>query len=64
MKKFGFTLAEVLITLGVIGVVAAITLPILTKNYQKHVWVNQLKANYSIINQGFAKIMADDGVYN
>ena len=27
MKKFGFTLAEVLITLAVIGVVAAITLP-------------------------------------
>ena len=27
MKKLGFTLAEVLITLGVVGVVAAITLP-------------------------------------
>ncbi len=32
--KFGFTLAEVLITLGVIGVVAAMTLPSLISNYQ------------------------------
>lgn len=31
----GFTLAEVLITLGVIGIVAAMTLPALVQNYQK-----------------------------
>ena len=32
LKKFGaFTLAEVLITLGVIGIVAAMTLPVLTE---------------------------------
>ncbi|MBO6087011.1 type II secretion system protein [bacterium] len=62
--KRGFTLAEVLITLGIIGVVAAITLSTLIKEYHKHVWVNQLKANYSILNQGFQKMMADDGVNN
>lgn len=33
--KFGFTLAEVLITLGIIGVVAAITIPNLIANHQK-----------------------------
>lgn len=32
MKKFGFTLAEVLITLGIVGVVAALTAPALVKN--------------------------------
>ena len=32
MKKFGFTLAEVLITLGIIGVVAALTAPALVQN--------------------------------
>ncbi len=36
MKKFGFTLAEVLITLGIIGVVAAITLPSLNTAIQKN----------------------------
>ena len=33
----GFTLAEVLITLGIIGIVAAMTIPNLIENYQKKV---------------------------
>ncbi|MBO6087124.1 type II secretion system protein, partial [bacterium] len=61
-KKSAFTLAEVLITLGVIGVVAAMTLPTLIHNYQKTVYVNQLKKSYSILEQAFQKMMADDGV--
>ena len=32
MIKKGFTLAEVLITLGIVGVIAAITLPTLTQS--------------------------------
>jgi len=35
MKKFGFTLAEVLVTLGIVGVIAAITLPPLQVNVQR-----------------------------
>ena len=61
-KRFGFTLAEVLITLGIIGVVAAMTIPTLVKNYQKTVWVNQLKKSVSTLEQGFQKALADDGV--
>ena len=61
-KKSAFTLAEVLITLGVIGVVASITLSTLIKEYNKHAWVNALKENYSLLNQGLKKMMADDGV--
>ena len=34
-KFLGFTLAEVLITLGIIGIVAALTIPALIGNYQK-----------------------------
>ena len=45
----GFTLAEVLITLGIIGVVAALTMPSLIANYQEKVLVNQAKRSYSII---------------
>ncbi len=37
-RKFGFTLAEVLITLGIIGVVAAMTIPTLVANYQTKSW--------------------------
>lgn len=43
LKKFGFTLAEVLITLGVIGVVAALTLPSVVANYQKQKTVSFVK---------------------
>ncbi|MBQ8167818.1 prepilin-type N-terminal cleavage/methylation domain-containing protein [bacterium] len=37
-KRFGFTLAEVLITLAIIGVVAAMTIPTLIANYQQKSW--------------------------
>ena len=36
--KAAFTLAEVLITLAIIGVVAAITIPSLVKNYNEKAW--------------------------
>lgn len=42
MKK-AFTLAEVLITLGIIGVVAAMTMPTLIANHQKKLLLNGLK---------------------
>lgn len=38
-KKFGFTLAEVLITLGIIGIVCAMTIPTLYSNYCQRQWV-------------------------
>ena len=40
---FGFTLAEVLITLGIIGVVAAMTIPTLIANTVKTQYVTALK---------------------
>ena len=46
-----FTLAEVLITLGIIGVVAAITLPALTAKYKKQITATRLKSAYSILSQ-------------
>ena len=50
-KRAAFTLAEVLITLGIIGVVAAMTMPSLITNYKYKVLENQLKAAYSDLNQ-------------
>ena len=57
-------MAEVLITLGIIGVVAALTLPSLIQKYQDQVLENQLKKTYSTLSQGIQKAMADDGVSN
>ena len=62
IKKCAFTLAEVLITLGIIGVVAAITMPILVGHYNKQAWVNQLKKTVSTLENGFKLAMAEDGV--
>lgn len=61
MKK-GFTLAEVLITLGIIGVVAAMTMPVLIANYNKKAWVTQLQKTYSTLEQGLQLMLADEGV--
>ena len=47
--QVGFTLAEVLITLGIIGVVAAMTIPTLMTNYQKKSTATQLKKTYATI---------------
>ncbi len=59
MKK-GFTLAEVLITLGIIGVVAAITMPTLIAHYQKQVTVNQLKKVYTVLSQAVKQSELDN----
>ena len=44
--KFAFTLAEVLITLGIIGVVAAMTIPTLMQKYYEKQTVAKLKETY------------------
>ncbi len=59
--KKAFTLAEVLITLGIIGVVAALTMPTVIQNYKKKQAVTQLKATYSILAQAFEHAQADYG---
>ena len=59
-----FTLAEVLITLAIIGVVAALTLPTMIANHQKKVYVVQLQKAISTLEQGFKMMMADDAVDN
>lgn len=61
LKKSAFTLAEVLITLGIIGVVAAMTLPVLTQKYQKMVLKNQYKKVYSALSQAYSKAVFDIG---
>ena len=49
IRKAAFTLAEVLITLGIIGIVAAMTMPTLIANYKNKVLVNQAKNSYSLL---------------
>ena len=46
-NRAAFTLAEVIIVIGVVGLVAALTLPTLISNHKKNVYTNQLKKAYS-----------------
>lgn len=61
-KKSGFTLAEVLITLGVIGVVAAMTIPTLMMNYQKQVWESKLKKTFAIATNACERMLIEENV--
>ena len=48
-RRVAFTLAEILITLGIIGIVSAMTIPTLVKNYKKKVLLNKIKVAHSQI---------------
>ena len=60
-KQAAFTLAEVLITLGIIGVVAAMTMPALIQNYQKKQTAVRLERFYSIMSQAVLRWQQDEG---
>ena len=60
-KHFGFTLAEVLITLGIIGVVVALTLPTLIQNYKEKVLITKVKRTYSNIQNATILAQKDNG---
>ena len=53
---FGFTLAEVLITLGIVGIIAAITLPSLITNYKVKLLKTSFKNTDAIISQALLKM--------
>lgn len=60
-KKKGFTLSEVLITLGIIGVIAAFTIPTLLKNIQDLQYKNAWKKTFSVYSNAIRKMAYDNG---
>ncbi len=59
LKSAAFTLAEVLVTLGIIGVVSAMTVPTLMQNYQRQSYVTQLHKTYNEFTQAFLQYKND-----
>lgn len=57
----GFTMAEILLSLTIIGVVAAITLPSLTGNINERTWNTQRKALYARMSQAISLMPALNG---
>ncbi len=60
-KRNAFTLAEVLITLGIIGIVAAMTLPIIVEDYRKKSTAESLRKAYAELNSGLQMAISDYG---
>ena len=61
LARIGFTMAEILLSLTIIGVVAAITLPSLTGNINERTWNTQRKALYARFSQAIALMPALNG---
>lgn len=61
-KLFGFTLAEVLITLGIIGVVAALTMPVLLGSATSIRFKSQFKKTLSVLNQSVKLYSAHNNI--
>lgn len=61
VRKSAFTLAETLITLGIIGVVAAVTLPTLVRNYQEKSRVTALTKFYAMLSSAYEHAKFEQG---
>jgi len=61
VNQKAFTLAEVLITLAIIGVVAALTIPALVQNYKERANVTKVKKYYSLVNNVIRLAVAENG---
>lgn len=62
MQKHAFTLAEALITLGIIGVVAAMTLPSLVNRTRQKELETSFQKQYSLLQQAVMKIKYEDNL--
>lgn len=62
--KLGFTLAEVLIVVGIVGVIAAISIPMLYQHYKVQVLKNQFKVADEVITQALKNTVTELGYDN
>ena len=64
MKKLAFSLAEVLITLTIIGVIAAITMPALSSNFEKKQLETATLDAYNMVQNAINRYKTDNEVYD
>lgn len=63
MKKFAFTMAEVMIVIGLLGVIAALTIPNLYYNKTKHEYATKIKNFYSKVDNAVAQMELEKGSF-
>lgn len=61
LTKLAFTLAEVLITLGIIGIVAEMTIPTLSQQLNNAAYYSGFVTTYSILSQASSQLITDNG---
>lgn len=59
-KKNAFTLAEVLITLGIMGCLMALTIPVMINSVSNDSYVSGLKKTYSLLDEATRRIMLNN----
>lgn len=64
MKRKGFTIAEALITLGIVGVVAAMSIPTFISNYRKQIYAKTLSTAVSNFETAMSVMMMKEGATN
>ena len=62
MKKNGFTVAEILVTLAIVGVVAALTIPALVTNQRRQVYASTLATAVANFETAMTTIILQEGV--
>lgn len=62
MRKFGFTLAEVLVTLGIISVISAMTIPSISAKANNKAFAAKLSTTITTLETAFSNMMVDEGV--
>ena len=62
MRRRGFTIAEVLVTITIVGIVAAMTIPTLVASYQKKVWATTLSVSVSNLEKAMTTMIVKEGV--
>lgn len=60
-KHLAFTLSEILVTVGIIGVIASLTIPNLIKDYQKQQTLSKLQKVYTSLSQAVKQSEIDNG---
>ena len=60
MKKSGFTLAEILITLTILGIIASLVIPNVYEKYQRKITVNKVRKMYSMLTSAYNQYLAEN----
>lgn len=61
IKKFAFTLAEILIVVGIIGIIAESTIPVLMTSFKKQETVSRLEKTFTLLSQAVKQSEIDNG---